>query len=323
MLIILNKNTVIVIALGSFTNGSLVAAQDVLTTLTARETSLYYQAATALNNVVKPDGFTLDIKESAGSFGNLEELGKGNADLAFAQQDAFELLSKLSDPEQAKLASNIKVFAPVSNEIIHVIVNKSAKIKNLADLKGKSVAIGPEGSGTYVSAILLYQLLDIDITRESLSPLEIEVALQKLKAGEIDAAFYTAGMGAPLLKKMPAADSAKLQLLSVNPKAVENIKRVFRDDDQVLYVSKQIPAKTYPWQPQAVDVVSTFSFVYVNSALDSQKIYKLAKSAYPQAPKLKAQDQFWLPFGIKEAKSQLFRGVDYHPGVKQFLDEQK
>lgn len=321
--LLLSALTVIVFVAWNIAIAPPITAQETLTTLTARKDSLYYQAATELNALINKDGLMLKIQESPGSFSNLQDLGSGKADLAFAQQDVFKFLRSLSDPNLAKLAANIKVFAPVSNEVIHILVNRSSGINTLADLKGKSVAIGPEDSGTNKSAILLYQLSDIDVTQESLIPMEITDAIAKVKTGEIDAAFYTAGLGAPLLKNLPATDAAKLKLLSIDETTFKSKQGIFREDDDVIYVPQTIPAKTYAWQSQAVNAVSTFSFLYINQSVALEKAYKLAKSAYPQAAKLKAQNRFWQAFGVKEAKSQRFQGLDYHAGVKQFLDQQK
>lgn len=189
--------TASIVVLGNLVTGNpVVAQQGSLSFLTTKQPSLYYQAATELNEVLKNSGFNLAIKEgSPGSFQNLIEIGNGRSDMAFAQQDAFYLLRNTGDKDVAKLAENIQIFAPVSSETIHLIVNTSSGIKNFADLKGKNVAVGLENSGTYVSAIFLYQLHNLDVTQESLVPMDIKESIAKVSKGELDAAFYTAGLG--------------------------------------------------------------------------------------------------------------------------------
>ncbi|WP_204368440.1 TAXI family TRAP transporter solute-binding subunit [Neosynechococcus sphagnicola] len=203
-LLALSLLTTLIILSGNVFTATTVVAQQTLSILTGAKTGLYYQAAIELNQVLKPDGFTLKIQESPGSFNNLKELGSGNGDLAFAQQDAFRLLKGVTDQNLAQLAENVDVFAPVNHEVIHIVVNQASGIKSLADLHGKVVAVGPEDSGTYVSAILLYQLSNLDVTRESLLLMSIQDALAKVQTGEIDAAFYTAGVGAPLVERDPS-----------------------------------------------------------------------------------------------------------------------
>ncbi|WP_019498832.1 TAXI family TRAP transporter solute-binding subunit [Pseudanabaena sp. PCC 6802] len=293
-------------------------AKDTIRFLTARKDSLYYKAGKEFAETLKDAGFTFDIQESPGSFKNLKDLGRGRADLAFAQQDAFALLRNAGDPNISKLANNIKVFAPLTKEVVHIIANSASGINSLSDLAGKTVGVGPSNSGTYVSAVLLYQLHNLDVIREDLVTMEVKDAIEQVKNGKLDAAFYTAGVGAPLLKNIAAG--AKLKLVSIDASSLVDSKG-FLGDNPELFASEKIPANTYPWQKQAVNAMSTFSFIYANRSLDSQKVYNLAKAAYGKSAALKAKNSFWKLFSIDDARSTDFAKLDYHPGVKKLLQE--
>ncbi|MBF2006612.1 TAXI family TRAP transporter solute-binding subunit [Chlorogloeopsis fritschii PCC 9212] len=311
-----------IVTLGSFVTGSSIVAQETLSFLSTKPPSLYHQAATELKDVLKKSGFNLAIKEqSPGSFQNLIQLGNGGANMTFAQQDALYLLRNAGDKSIAKLADNIKIFAPVNAETIHVIVNSSSGIKSFADLKGKNVSVGPENSGTYVSAIFLYQLHDIDVVNQSLLPMEVKESIEKVRTGELDAAFYTAGIGNPLLKNISAQEGATLKLLPINQQQFKIPQRMYTRGT-VLYNPAKIPANTYPWQKETVNTVASTSFIFVNKSLPSEQVYKLAKATYPQAPQLRSKNPFWSLFSISEANSPRFKGIDYHPGVRNFLKEQ-
>ncbi|MFB2833203.1 TAXI family TRAP transporter solute-binding subunit [Floridanema evergladense] len=312
--------TALMLILGNSVLEKSVTAQEVISILTAGNNSFYYQAATELQNSLKGSGFSLNIKESSGSSENLEQLGKGASDLAFAQQDAMLLLRNLTDQNLAQLANNINVFAPINNEAIHILVNPASNIKNVKDLAGKRVAVGPEKSGTYISAVLIYQISDLDVTAERIIPMEVSEGIEKVSKGELDAAFYTAVVGAPLLKQINAQQGKKLKLLAIDRQFFqENQKEL--GADTVSYSPTKIPAKTYPWQDQEVDTISTSSFLYINKSLEPQKAYNLAKAIYPKGATLKGKDTFWNEFSIAKAKSQVKAGLNYHPGVKKFLEE--
>ncbi|MFQ4141366.1 TAXI family TRAP transporter solute-binding subunit [Chlorogloeopsis sp. ULAP02] len=319
LLALLTASIVTLISLG---DGKSTIAQQTLSFVSTKPPSLYYQAANELKDVLKKSGFNLTIKEqSPGSFQNLIELGNGSANMAFAQQDAFYLLRNAGDKNVAKLAENIQIFAPVNTETIHVIVNSSSGIKSFADLKGKNVGVGPENSGTYVSAIFLYQLHDIDVVNESLLPMEVKESIEKVRTGELDAAFYTAGIGNPLLKNISVQEGATLQLLPINRQQFKIPQQIYTRGS-VLYNPAKIPANTYPWQKEAVNTVASTSFIFVNKSLPSEQVYKLAKATYPQASQLRSKNPFWSLFSISDANSPRFKGIDYHPGVRNFLKEQ-
>ena len=66
-------------------------------------------------------------------------------------------------------------------------------IKTYEDLKGKKVSVGAPGSGTYANA---EQLLEIHgLTMDDIKPqnLDFGESQESLQAGQIDAAFITAG----------------------------------------------------------------------------------------------------------------------------------
>lgn len=293
-------------------------AQESITILTARKDSLYYQAATELAASLKDSKFALDVRESPGSFENLKQLGSGRADLAFAQQDVLTFLQHLSDDSLSQLADRVKVFAPVTNEDVHVIVNSAAKIDKFTDLAGKNVGVGPENSGTYVSAILLYQLHDLDVTQENLVTIEVADAIAQVTSGELDAAFYTVGIGAPLLKKISAQQGKNLKLLPIDVPSLKP-EAIFPKTKSPLYLSAIVPANTYPWQKQAVNTAATFSALFVNRSMEAEKVYELAKAAYAKSSALKSKDPFWKLFSIAQAKNGVYANLDYHDGVKKLF----
>jgi TRAP transporter TAXI family solute receptor len=322
LLILLTLFTTIAVVFGQQFYPESAIAQDTVKVLTARKNSLYYKAATELAESLKDAGYKLDIQESPGSFQNLKDLGNGRADLAFAQMDAYALLRNAGDATIAKLANNVKVFAPINKEVVHIIANSSSSINGLSDLAGKTVGVGPENSGTYVSAVLLYQLNNLDVIRENLVNVEVQDAIEQVRSGKLDAAFYTAGIGAPLLKNISADKGAKLKLISTDASALIDSKG-FLGDNPELFTPEKIPANTYPWQKKEVSAMSTFSFMYVNKSLDEQKVYKLAKAVYSKAPTLNAKNPFWKMFSTNSAKGKTFAKLDYHSGVKKLLSESK
>ncbi|MEN9216336.1 MAG: TAXI family TRAP transporter solute-binding subunit [Gloeomargarita sp. HHBFW_bins_162] len=288
-----------------------------LTLLTARPGSVYERAGKALQKVVQPQGFTITLKESPGSMFNLEQLAQGKGDLAFAQKDAFILFKNLGGKQQA-LAENITVIGPVNQELVHILTRPG--LRSLKDLSGKRIGVGPEDSGTYVSALLTLQMADLDTTRERLITGEIRQQIQDLLAGKLDVLFVTSGVGTPLLKQIPA--NAKIQLLSVGQAALDQGKKVF-PEAAALYRPLAVPARTYPWQPQPVTALATYSCLFARRSLEQPVVYRLAQTLYQQQAALKKADPFWALFTLDQRQNPFVAGLNYHPGVRQYLSETK
>jgi len=107
-------------------------------------------------------------------------------DLGIVRSDTLDYIEKKG------YASNIKEqFAFISklcNEEMHVVGAKS--INSMAELDGKTVAIGLASGGTFVTAINIFERLNI---KPHFLYIEQRIALEKLKRGEIDAVVAVEG----------------------------------------------------------------------------------------------------------------------------------
>jgi hypothetical protein len=104
------------------------------------------------------------------------------------------------------------------------------------------VAIGREGSGTYLTARILLKMADVT-PRETVL-IDTDEALAELKAGRIDAMFYVAGYPVKLFTDK-VVESDGLALVPVLNKTVLEF-----------YEQSQIPANTYSWQPNPVQTAA-------------------------------------------------------------------
>ena len=90
---------------------------------------------------------------------------------------------------------NVRAIAQLYPEMFHLIANKDANINTLTDLKGKRIALMPEGSGSYNLFWPLsqhYGLTKDDFQFRSMAVSEAHTALQN---GTVDALFRIIGLG--------------------------------------------------------------------------------------------------------------------------------
>jgi branched-chain amino acid transport system substrate-binding protein len=160
-------------------------------------------------------------------------------DLGIVRADTLDYIEKKG------YASNIKkqfnFIAKLYNEEMHVVAAKS--IGSLADLDGKAVAVGSANGGTFVTAITIFDRLNI---KPHLLYLEQRVALEKLKKGEIDAVIAVEGKP---LSEIAQIDGANLHLVPV-----EYVKQLQAD-----YLPTQLTSDDYPnliAPGQSVDTVA-------------------------------------------------------------------
>ncbi len=202
----------------------------------------YYQFGLDLAKLVESKGITLQVGNSNGSVENVYAVYKRpNTQMGIVQSDVLAFVAKVqTDPILKSIAKKIKMVYPLYNEEVHLLGSNS--IADFDQLEGKRVAIGQEGSGTYLTAKLLFEVSGIKPAE--LVTIAADEALPQLKAGKIDGLFYVAGYPVKLFTEQVAADDGLALIPILNKSIIE------------FYPKTEIPANTYAWQTKAVESVA-------------------------------------------------------------------
>jgi uncharacterized protein len=211
--------------------------------LTGGPTGTYIQIGRDIANAAARCGITLNVRESAGSLENF--LGvrmRRHTQFGIVQSDVLEYLNTFAaeDPEMARAVAGVRIAFPLYNEEVHVLARRD--IASLEGLAGRRVSIGAENSGTFLTASLVLDLAQVAPGERVM--VNADESLRQLLAGEIDAFFYTVGAPSGLFQT-PQIDPEEFHLLPITDPTL-----------QAVYLPTSIPAGTYPFQPEAVDVVA-------------------------------------------------------------------
>jgi TRAP transporter TAXI family solute receptor len=228
-----------------------VSAAD-LGLITAGEHGTYYHFGQDLRRLLKPHGINIVVYPSDGAVENTRALiDRPGVQLGIVQSDVLTAITH----EQQNLAmraaaEGLRLVFPLYDEHVHIVAR--AGIKAFAELTGQVVAIGREGSGTYLTALALFQLAGV--RPAAIIAMDGAQAVAQLRAGQIDAIVSVAGSPLRLLR-----DAVKLQdglaLVPVTAPAILDV-----------YAATEIPAGTYPWQPNAVSTVAVTALLVVHDA---------------------------------------------------------
>jgi TRAP transporter TAXI family solute receptor len=229
----------VMLAVLSLANVSLAGEMNIMT---GSEKGTYYQFGLNLQQLVKPKGIELGVLPSSGSIENLYAVfKKPKTQLGIVQSDVLAFVSKVqSNPTLTRIAEKTRMVFPLYNEEIHILGRKD--ISDFDGLEGMRVAIGEDGSGTYLSARLLFEVSGIK--PKEMVMVGTNEALTRLKAKQIDAMFYVAGSPVKLFSEGVSGDDQLALIPNTNKKVSE------------FYQGAKIPAGTYPWQPSEVDTVA-------------------------------------------------------------------
>ena len=206
--------------------------------VTGGSTGTYYQFGLNLQQLVQTIGIDLKVANSKGSVENIYAVyQRPKTQLGIVQSDVLAFVARVeTDPVLKRIASKTKMVFPLYNEEIHLLGR--GDIEGFDDLEGRKVAIGKEGSGTYLTTRLLFEVSEI--RPAEMITLGTERALAALKAGQIDAMFYVAGLPVKLFSENIAMGDG-LKLIPILNKSIIDF-----------YPQAEIPAGTYGFQSDAV-----------------------------------------------------------------------
>jgi len=175
------------------------APPDTLTFSAGSKQGAYYAHALTYRDYLKQRGITVNVLESAGSLENVESLMQAKADVAFVQ-------SGIANPENSELMS----LGSMYYEPLWVFVRADAAYKSLNALKGATIAVGSEGSGTRVLSLQLLKENGVDATNSTLLSHSGNEALSALVAGHVDALFLVAAATADTVYQLNRNANVKL-----------------------------------------------------------------------------------------------------------------
>lgn len=188
---------------------------------TGGDTGTYYAFGGVLSSYVSSNaGVTVTALTSGGSKANIEDLSADNVQLAFVQSDVMSYAYNGERLFDSKV-TGFSVVAALYMEQVQIVTTNS-DIKSVADLAGKSVSIGAQGSGVWFNAVDVLSAYGID-PDTGIKPVyqSFGDSAESLKDGKIDAAFIVAG--APTTAIVDLATAKPVYLVGLDESHVKDL----------------------------------------------------------------------------------------------------
>ena len=198
-----------------------------------------------------------------GSLQNVADLiGMKGIDMAIVQSDV--LTFALREHMYPGIAQSIQYITKLYDGEVHVVAHKD--IANIQDLAHLKVNCDIVGGGTSITAPLLFDSLGIPI---EVTNFDQDLALEKLKRGEIAASVWLVGKPSKLFSSISAQDNLHLLSIKMTPDLLAN------------YSPSQFSHTLYPNLVAEGAVVDTIAVGYVLATYgwkhDSDKYRRLSR----------------------------------------------
>lgn len=162
-----------------------------------RKSGRYYASAQAFAKSLERNGITLEIRETAGSVENFDLLVHDNT-------VTLGIVQGGTASAEVRTAGTIEAIASLYFEPLWVFHRAGLSVTDLGDLKGRRIALGETGSGSYSLAIQLLAANGIRDGDGGTIFLEHDAnqAAEALEDEQIDVAMFVLGPEAALVRRL-------------------------------------------------------------------------------------------------------------------------
>jgi uncharacterized protein len=258
-------------------------------------------------------GLIAVAQTSQGSVENALAVGAGQLDSGLCQADiAFWAFSGGDLFQSRGPLANLRAIANLFQESLHIVVRRDSGIRTPADLKGKRVSLGEEGSGTLVTARQLLRAYRLGDKQLKPSFLNAGAAAEKLRGNQIDAFFQVGGIPVPAIVDL--ANAVPIDLLPVDSGVAADLRKLYP-----FLQLDVIPAATYAGTVEAM-TLGIGAIWIVGAALDSDLVYGVTRALWhPSTRKLLDEQPLGRQIRVETAAAGL--PVPLHPGAERYYAE--
>ena len=252
------------------------SAQTVLQMGTGGTAGTYYafgsEIATLWNKNVA--GIEVTPLVTGASKANIVKICDGEYKLGWSQNDTiFYAYTGDKDIFEGEVFDNFYAMAALYPEAVQLVVAADSDIKNIEDLKGKSISIGASGSGTSVNALQILELAGLKLEDTKAQWLSFDASSEAFQNQTIEAFFVTAGI--PNTGIISASIKRAVRLISLTDEQMATLQGKYP-----FYVPVTLPGGTYTGQDADIVIPSITAVIIAAKSLDEETVYNLTKTLF-------------------------------------------
>jgi TRAP transporter TAXI family solute receptor len=209
--------------------------------------------------------FTAEV--TGGSVENVNRLREGQIDLGFALAiTVFEAFHGGQDYEEP--FEELRVVAPLYENLIHVLVPRGSSATSLEDLAGGRISVGSAGSGTEQVSRQILEAYGLSYEDVDARYLTFSESAASLRDGAIDAAIISVGY--PAAAVLEATTTGGARLIPVEVERIESLRELYP-----YYSVGKIPAQAYPGVTEDIPTIAMMNWIVARDDLDGDVVHAL------------------------------------------------
>lgn len=282
-------------------------------------TGVYYPTGGAIAKMVnkkkKEYGIRATVESTGGSVFNVNAVMNGDLEFGIVQSDRqYQAVNGLAEWEGKGPQKDLRAVFSIHPESVTLVAADDSGIKDIKDLKGKTVNIGNPGSGQRQNSIDALESAGIDpekdLKAESVKASEAPGLLQD---GRIDAFFYTVGHPSGAIKEATSG-ARKVHFVSIT--GIDKLLAKYP-----YYAKSVIPISMYPGAQNDKDV-ETFGVkatLVTSAKVPDEVVYAITKEVFENFDEFKSLH----PAYANLTKESMLEGLSapIHPGAMKYFKE--
>jgi TRAP transporter TAXI family solute receptor len=301
-----------VLAVGFAAHRWVTPGKTTLTFATGQRGGLYHELGQAIADEVQQAHPHLHIQlvETTGSLDNANRLQKQTAHLALLQNDT-------------QAGAHVRSLTAIHPELLHFLCHHKAGIQSIRDLAGKTVALGPKGSGSEKFTREFLRFAGFSKSQLTLVNLPLDEATQQLMTGKVDALLFLTGLGNDACQR--ALQSGQVHLTPLAPLTASSDTRfgaqILADGFRVHYQHASphtIPLLAYSGQPvYPIGTVGVKAVLACHTNLPDEIAETLTRTLYEHRAALSQKHSAFN--SLDEQSSTAHLQFPLHPGAEKFF----
>lgn len=292
------------------------AANDVnrLVMVTGGDAGTYYAFGGVIASVItdKAENVEVTATTSGASAANARSLNNKEADLAILQNDVLQYaVTGTETMADDGAMDGLCAIASLYPEAVQLVATKSSGITSIADLKGKRVCVGDQGSGTDVNAQQVLAAAGMSYDDFDVQYLSFSEGSTAMQNGTVDAAFATSALPNSAITEL--ANYTDIVVVPIDGEVADKLIA-----DYPFYAKTTIGADVYG--VEAADSVAMMAVLACTADLSDDVVYSITKAIFENQDALIAGHAR----GNDVTLDSAFDGVtvEYHPGAVKYYTEQ-
>lgn len=255
------------------------------------------------------------VEQSGGGVQNNKLVSDGDTELGISvgRLTAQALEGKGPFARTGRLPNIRMLVSTWSIGVLQFAALEASGIKSVCDLKGKRVALGPEGGGGIPATLAAFEACGFTIKDVTASYMSYEQGKESLLDRNLDAFLAYAAVPVPALKALEATPAA-WRLLGLPEEKVKAIER--KAPGYIRYI---VPAAAYG-RPGDTVTIGSPNILIVNKDLPEELVYQITKVTIGRLEEFKKIHPAHAEMTREKAAKPL-GGIPFHPGAIRFYKE--